>query len=182
LNNIIETGVSVTQLTKQLLNQARLLLIEKVGSSSQETEVTSIMKIINSLVLNQNKELAMHLPILQLEMAILQLTDPIINKSNSNITNYEEEEEEETITTNVKEDKKSVMTITDSLTLDLINKTENWKLFVKKVWEINPQVGVIISQSKPIKTEKECLYLNVPYTFHKNSLESTKSKAVLSKA
>jgi len=208
VSDVFEEGVDLYVWVGELLKYLRTLFFIKSGVAENVSEVTDEIieatkqqakKIdIKWLVRTTNILLEAHknirssfIPQLPVELAIADICSN--GDGEDNKEDYEDEDkdprdgkvgkkEETEVEDNVKEyDNKKIKADNEKPAISLKKVKKNWDKLVKKSKDINHSLTALLTSSKPVGVEGSNLILEVFYPFHKERLESVRTRKLLDK-
>ncbi len=202
VNDVFEEGVDLYVWVGELLKYLRTLIFVKSGVSESAAEVTDeiieatkqqakktdlrwLVKTTNILLEAHKNIRSSFIPQLPIEIAIVEICsheeEDEDNESEDNpkggnggkSVKVKDEEESE-------KDAKKENEETDEKPVISIKKVQSkWDNFIKQSRELNHSLTALLTSSKPVKVEGNFLVLEVFYPFHKERLESARTRKLL---
>lgn len=202
VNDVFTEGVDLYVWVGELLKYLRTLIFVKSGVSESAAEVTEeiieatkqqakkidlrwLVKTTNILLEAHKSIRSAFIPQLPVEIAIVEICShseadldddtpddkPISGKGSKMSKKADVDDDEETSKDVEQSDEKPVISM---------KKVESkWDSFIKQSRELNHSLTALLNSSKPVRVEGNSLILEVFYPFHKERLESVRTRKML---
>ena len=192
LDQIVTSGINLNQFIRQALEQLREYMIDVVVDKKRDYSLSSIVSAINELSEAENKIKYSSVPRLPLEVSIVKLC------ANKNAVDESKSADKEvknvstsTKKTKMTQDKKKKDNKGSQISKSEKNDSEckislkkikaNWVDVIEQIRPFNHHLYAFFMKANPIKIEKNKLFLQVPFKFHKQRIESNKSQKIFEK-
>ncbi len=179
-------GVNLQQFTSFVLDYLRSILSQKIKNDfkkdfpfSKDIDIRDIHKLINLFLEAENKIRYAHNQALVLLMIIPEMMKPNV-KSEIKMVNRDVKKSLPTTEEKEDEKKKEVVKVDGEKAVTVEEIKEGWDKFVDEIKPFNHHLYAFIGGGHIRSFEGGTLHLEVPFSFHKDRIETPKSRNIIS--
>ena len=177
-------GTNLVQFTNFTLEILRGVLVSKISNEDITKEYPFAKDLTIKEILSLIKEfldVGRNLKTTTNQILIFQMLIPIFSedtKQEGDSTIKRESKRSSTILEGKSE--KIEVIHSDVVHLEIDEVKENWKRVVNSIRPINTHLYAFLNSSKPVKVKRNELFIEVPFKFYKDQIESPASRDVIS--
>jgi len=191
---MVKEGVNLVQFIRQSLEYLRVLLIQKVSYRKGKYNLIDILQVITELSESEVRIKESSVAQLPVEVAIVKICSDLLSedRGQSN-TKKRMNKQKKAVQNNL--GGKVVHAITDIpkkiktpfkdkdseaiVSIEEINK--KWNTIVEDMRPFNHHLSAFFKKARPVRLMKGKILLEVPFSFHKQRIESQKARTIFSK-